>query len=332
MSHEIRPLHEPFERFRQVLAEAEATGMVDPNAMTVASVDAAGQPSARVVLLKSADEQGFVFFTNLESRKGTEILAHPQVSLSFFWREMGKQVIVLGTAGRVSDEEADAYFATRPRTSQLGAWASQQSRPLPGGRGQLLAEVARVEARHPQRLAVPGARQRGAQARGRGEEFAAAPQRRHAPRSRRRARGGPRPRDARPGDAAARVIFGDEYHTTGLVVAPLLAAHPGTSVELVIVATGCGSLFLSLIGVSIPVFFLAIMKLIPITLTLPAGIARRMAAATKCIFLRCAAASITRSGRVIARPSPNSRAGSSSTRSSSATTASRAACRAWTTS
>ncbi|HBL28681.1 MAG TPA: pyridoxamine 5'-phosphate oxidase [Acidobacteria bacterium] len=148
MSHEIRPLHEPFERFRQVLAEAEATGMVDPNAMTVASVDAAGQPSARVVLLKSADEQGFVFFTNLESRKGTEILAHPQVSLSFFWREMGKQVIVLGTAGRVSDEEADAYFATRPRTSQLGAWASQQSRPLPGGRGQLLAEVARVEARH----------------------------------------------------------------------------------------------------------------------------------------------------------------------------------------
>jgi len=148
MSEDVRSFEEPFERFRQVLAEAEATGMTDPNAMTVASVDATGQPSARVVLLKSFDEQGFVFYTNLESRKGTEILAHPQVSLSFWWRELGKQVIVLGTAGQVSGAEADAYFASRPRTSQLGAWASQQSRPLPGGRAHLLAEVARLEARH----------------------------------------------------------------------------------------------------------------------------------------------------------------------------------------
>ena len=148
MSAEIRPFHEPFELFREVLDEATATGMTDPNAMVVSSVDAEGQPSSRVVLLKSFDERGFVFYTNLESRKGREILGNPKVSLSFYWRELGRQVVVLGTSERVSDEEADAYFATRPRGSQLGAWVSQQSRPLMGGRGHLLAEVARFEAHH----------------------------------------------------------------------------------------------------------------------------------------------------------------------------------------
>ena len=148
MSAEIRPFHEPFELFREVLDEATATGMTDPNAMVVSSVDADGQPSSRVVLLKSFDEHGFVFYTNLESRKGREILGNPKVSLSFYWRELDRQVVVLGTAERVSDEEADAYFATRPRGSQLGAWVSQQSRPLVGGRGHLLAEVARFEAHH----------------------------------------------------------------------------------------------------------------------------------------------------------------------------------------
>jgi len=148
VSAEIRPFHEPFELFREVLDEATATGMTDPNAMVVSSVDADGQPSSRVVLLKSFDEHGFVFYTNLESRKGREILGNPKVSLSFYWRELGRQVVVLGTAERVSDEEADAYFATRPRGSQLGAWVSQQSRPLVGGRGHLLAEVARFEAHH----------------------------------------------------------------------------------------------------------------------------------------------------------------------------------------
>jgi pyridoxamine 5'-phosphate oxidase len=147
MTDGIRPHSEPFDRFRETLAEAEATGMVDHNAMVVSSVGPEGQPSSRVVLLKGFDERGFVFFTNLESRKGREVQAHPKVSLSFFWREMGKQVVILGTAGRVSDEEADAYFATRHRTSQLGAWASQQSRPLPS-RAHLLAEVAKLEARY----------------------------------------------------------------------------------------------------------------------------------------------------------------------------------------
>lgn len=146
MTDTIVPLEEPFARFREVYEEAVATGMVDPNAMTLSTVDPSGQPSSRVVLLKSFDESGFVFYTNFESRKGREILGNPRVSLGFYWREVGKQVIVLGTAERVSDEEADAYFATRPRGSQLGAWASQQSRPLPG-RAHLLAEVAKLEAR-----------------------------------------------------------------------------------------------------------------------------------------------------------------------------------------
>jgi pyridoxamine 5'-phosphate oxidase len=145
MTDGIHPHNEPFDRFRETLAEAEATGMVDHNAMVLSSVGPEGQPSSRVVLLKGFDERGFVFFTNLESRKGREVRAHPKVSLSFFWREMGKQVVILGTAERVSDEEADAYFATRPRGSQLGAWASQQSRPLPS-RDHLVAEVAKLEA------------------------------------------------------------------------------------------------------------------------------------------------------------------------------------------
>lgn len=146
MTDTLVPLEEPFDRFREILAEATATGMSDPNAMTVSTVDASGQPSARMVLLKGFDEQGFVFYTNFGSRKGREILGNPKVSLSFYWRRLDKQVVILGAAEQVSDEEADAYFATRARTSQLGAWASQQSRPLPG-RAQLLAEVARLEAR-----------------------------------------------------------------------------------------------------------------------------------------------------------------------------------------
>ena len=146
MTDTLVPLAEPFDRFRDILGEATATGMSDPNAMTVSTVDASGQPSARMVLLKGFDEHGFVFYTNYESRKGREVLGNPKVSLSFYWRQLDKQVVILGTAERVSDEEADAYFASRARTSQLGAWASQQSRPLPG-RAHLLAEVAKLEAR-----------------------------------------------------------------------------------------------------------------------------------------------------------------------------------------
>lgn len=146
MSGTVLPLAEPFARVREILDEAAAAGLEDPNAMVLSTVDAAGQPSSRVVLLKGFDERGFVFYTNLESRKGREVQGNPKVSLDFWWRELHKQVVVLGTAERVSDEEADAYFATRPRNSQLGAWASRQSRPL-SGRPQLVAEVGMLEAR-----------------------------------------------------------------------------------------------------------------------------------------------------------------------------------------
>ena len=139
---------DPFVRFAEVFARAEATGIRDPNAMVLSSVDGAGRPSSRVVLLKGFDARGFVFYTNFESRKGCEILANPNVSLNFFWRELDQQVRVEGEASQVSDEEADAYFASRPRGSQLGAWASQQSRPT-SGRAELLAAVAKVELRYP---------------------------------------------------------------------------------------------------------------------------------------------------------------------------------------
>ncbi len=140
-------IDDPIARFQTVFAAATATGMRDPNAMVVSTVSAAGQPSSRVVLLKGVDERGFVFYTNLESRKGRELQANPRVSLSFFWRELDQQVTVLGEATAVSEAEADEYFASRPRGSQLGAWASQQSRPL-DSRALLVAEVAKLGARY----------------------------------------------------------------------------------------------------------------------------------------------------------------------------------------
>ena len=138
---------DPFARFDEVFARARATGMANPNAMVVSSVDGDGRPSSRAILLKGFDHRGFVFYTNFESRKGREILANPHVALHFYWRELDEQVRIEGVAEPVSDEEADAYFATRPRGSQLGAWASRQSRPMKG-RAQLLAAVAKVEARY----------------------------------------------------------------------------------------------------------------------------------------------------------------------------------------
>ena len=137
---------DPFDRFRLVFERAVATRLSEPNAMVVSSADAQGRPSSRVVLLKHFDPQGFVFYTNLESRKGREILARRDVSLNFFWREPKEQVCVFGRAELVGDAEADAYFATRSRNSQLGAWASQQSRPLQS-REQLVADFERVSRR-----------------------------------------------------------------------------------------------------------------------------------------------------------------------------------------
>ncbi|MEE8526662.1 MAG: pyridoxamine 5'-phosphate oxidase [Thermoanaerobaculia bacterium] len=138
---------DPFVRFATVFERAVTTGIDDPNAMLVSSVDGGGRPSSRMILLKSFDDQGFVFYTNLESRKGREILANPHVALNFYWRELREQIGIQGVAEQVTDDEADAYFATRPRGSQLGAWASRQSRPLKS-RASLLVEVAKVEAKY----------------------------------------------------------------------------------------------------------------------------------------------------------------------------------------
>ena len=122
---------DPFDRFAVLYAEARRVIPVDPNAMVVASVGADGRPAARVVLMKEFDSRGFVFFTNLESRKGQELLAHPWAALCFHWRPQEQQVRIEGRVERVTEAEADGYFQSRARGSQLGAWASLQSQPLP---------------------------------------------------------------------------------------------------------------------------------------------------------------------------------------------------------
>ncbi|MBX6320643.1 MAG: pyridoxamine 5'-phosphate oxidase [Rhodospirillaceae bacterium] len=132
---------EPFRRFDAWFKEAEGTEPSDPNAMALATADAAGRPSVRMVLLKGVDERGFVFYTNLESRKGEQLHANPQAALCFHWKSLRRQVRVEGAVEPVTAEEADAYFATRARTSQIGAWASRQSRPM-SGRHELERRVA----------------------------------------------------------------------------------------------------------------------------------------------------------------------------------------------
>ena len=138
---------EPFRLFAAWLKEAEASEPNDPNAMTLATVSPDGLPDARMVLLKGLDDQGFVFFTNTESAKGTELAATPKAALVFHWKSLRRQVRVRGPVEQVSAQEADAYFATRPRLSQIGAWASRQSRPLEG-RFALESAVASTTARY----------------------------------------------------------------------------------------------------------------------------------------------------------------------------------------
>lgn len=131
-------------RFRQGFDRAVDNGIPEPTAMTLATVDEQGRPAARTVLLKDMDEKGFVFYTNLDSRKGRHLSQHADVSLVFWWRENAEQVIVDGYAEPVSDADADAYFASRPRGSQIGAWASQQSRPM-ASREEFLERIAHFE-------------------------------------------------------------------------------------------------------------------------------------------------------------------------------------------
>jgi pyridoxamine 5'-phosphate oxidase len=129
-SGDFADAEEPFRLFRSWLAEAEASEPNDPNAMALATVDADGLPDVRMVLLKGADEAGFVFYTNTESAKGDELTANPKAALVFHWKSLRRQIRVRGPVTRVSDAEADAYFQSRPRDSRIGAWASRQSRPL----------------------------------------------------------------------------------------------------------------------------------------------------------------------------------------------------------
>lgn len=135
-------LPDPIRLFQEWFAEARDREQSDPTAMALATADATGRPSVRMVLLKGADARGFVFYTNLDSPKADDLRANPQAELCFHWSKLERQVRVRGKVEATSIDEADAYFATRPRLSQLGAWASHQSRPM-NGRYELEQAVAK---------------------------------------------------------------------------------------------------------------------------------------------------------------------------------------------
>jgi pyridoxamine 5'-phosphate oxidase len=144
----IEAVADPFHLFREWFEAAERHELAEANAMTVATVSRDGIPSARTVLMKGWDERGFVFYTNKESQKATQLRDNPHVSLLFFWKSLGRQIRIDGTVEDVTDAEADVYFATRARISRLGAWASSQSRPL-ADRATLERRLAEVEAQYP---------------------------------------------------------------------------------------------------------------------------------------------------------------------------------------
>jgi len=129
-SGDFTAANEPFRLFGAWLGEATAAEPRDPTAMTLATVDADGLPNARMVQLKGVDERGFLFYTNIDSKKGRELDVHPLAALVFHWKSLNRQVRVRGSVERVTEAEADAYFATRPKQAQIGAWASKQSAPL----------------------------------------------------------------------------------------------------------------------------------------------------------------------------------------------------------
>lgn len=145
---------DPIEWFDAWFAEASQAISNDPDAMALSTVDADGRPSSRIVLLKGFDEDGFVFYTNRQSRKGSELAVNRHASLLFFWRELHRQIRIEGLVEEVDDIESDAYFATRPRGSQVGAWASRQSQEL-DSRETLLSSIAAVDAKYPEEVPRP---------------------------------------------------------------------------------------------------------------------------------------------------------------------------------
>ncbi|OIN60904.1 pyridoxamine 5'-phosphate oxidase [Arsenicibacter rosenii] len=139
-------LPDPVQQFRRWFDEALKAGLPEPNAMHLATVGAGGKPAGRIVLLKEVDDTGFVFYTNYESRKGHELAAHPVAALTFFFVELERQIRIEGTVEKVTAEESDAYFAIRPRGSQIGAWVSHQSDAI-AGREVLAQRQQELEAR-----------------------------------------------------------------------------------------------------------------------------------------------------------------------------------------
>jgi pyridoxamine 5'-phosphate oxidase len=149
--HDFTTSDDPFALFHAWFGEAEKSEINDPNAMALATVDSGGLPNVRMVLLKGVDEaespdRGFVFYTNFESAKGRELLANPKAALLFHWKSLERQVRVRGQVSLASHEESDAYFASRPQLSRIGAWASQQSRPL-ASRDVFEAKIKHFEAK-----------------------------------------------------------------------------------------------------------------------------------------------------------------------------------------
>ena len=144
---EAKVARNPIDQFRRWFVEAQAAGVLEPNAMTLATATPDGVPSARIVLLKQCDDDGFAFFTDRRSRKGQELAASPRACLLFFWGELERQVRIHGRVTPLGHEVSAEYFLTRPLGSQLGAWASHQSQPLTGGRAELEARLDEVTAR-----------------------------------------------------------------------------------------------------------------------------------------------------------------------------------------
>jgi pyridoxamine 5'-phosphate oxidase len=152
--HPVQPTQDPLILFTQWFEEATANEPCDPNALALATVDADGSASVRMVLLKDFDARGFTFYTNYESRKGKALLANPKAAMCFHWKSLSKQIRIEGAIAPVSDAEADAYFASRPRSSRIGAWASLQSQLLPD-RSVFEERIAALEAQYEGQEDIP---------------------------------------------------------------------------------------------------------------------------------------------------------------------------------